>query len=417
MALFLLCRARHSRCCRIAVRVISLPKWQFSRRAWLKSAILVGSCAWTGLDRVVAAYRQVPDPLANGEFLGVLPFLKEGKVPLETLLGRNLDARLYTDLSKLSSDTSHVAPVPTEHFYIRTAASALLQPGELTRVNLFGYANVAKPPLTLESLRKRARPMGLCLLECAGNTREASFGMMGVADWSGLPLIEALEPLGKLPSEASILVSGFDRYDSPSVSSQPGASWIFSLDQIRSSGAFLAIEMNGRTLPADHGAPLRLVVPGWYGCTCIKWVNEIRVVDLNAQPTSQMQEFAQRTHQQGSPKLARDYQPATIDSAAMPVRIEKWRVDGKIRYRVIGILWGGTEPARRLEIRFNPEENYVSVDNVHQGKNEPWTFWTHAWTPASTGRYLIRLQIAEPKVRTRRLDMGFYVREVEILDV
>jgi hypothetical protein len=101
----------------------------------------------------------------------------------------------------------------------------------------------------------------------------------------------------------------------------------------------------------------------------------------------------------------------------MPVRIEKWRVSGKMEYRVIAILWGGSEPAQSLEIRFNPEENYVPVDNLSQTTTDPWTLWNHAWTPGAPGSYLIRLRIAEPKVRTRRLDLGFYVREVEVSEV
>jgi hypothetical protein len=128
-----------------------------------------------------------------------------------------------------------------------------------------------------------------------------------------------------------------------------------------------------------------------------------------------MREFAFRTHQQGSPRLARDYQPGTIDLAAMPVRIEKWRVAGKIKYRVVGIVWGGSEPAApRLEIRFNPEETYAPVDTLDQRTNDPWTLWSHVWSPAAPGNYLIRLRVADPGVRTRRLDMGFYVREVEV---
>jgi len=99
------------------------------------------------------------------------------------------------------------------------------------------------------------------------------------------------------------------------------------------------------------------------------------------------------------------------------VRIEKWRIASKIKYRVIGILWGGSEPAQRLEIRFNPEENYVPVDNLHQATNDPWTLWRHTWTPEVPGSYLIRLRLAEPKVRTRRLDTGFYVREVEVSEL
>jgi DMSO/TMAO reductase YedYZ molybdopterin-dependent catalytic subunit len=407
-------RLLHSCCAKILSAVISPPTSQVARRHWLKSALVASGSVWFGLDPVsVAAVtfaqtRDVPD----GEFLGILPFCKEGNVPTETLLGEGLDARLYTDLSKLMPDPSR--PTPTLRFYIRTRASSLLDSNDLKFINLFSLTNSTPLRLTVESLQKQARAMGMHLLECAGNTREARFGLMSVGEWSGVPLVEVLDRLGTTRAATRILVSGFDRYASPSATSQPGASWIFLRDHIVSSGAFLATEMNGRPLPKDHGAPVRLVVPGWYGCTCIKWVNEIRIVADGAAPTSQMQEFALRTHQQGSPGLARDYQPAEIDLAAMPVRIEKWRVARKIQYRVIGIVWGGSQPVRQLDIRFNPEENYVPVQNLHSTTNDPWTFWTHTWSPDSPGSYLIRLRIAEPSVRTRRLDMGFYARQVEI---
>ena len=70
-----------------------------------------------------------------------------------------------------------------------------------------------------------------------------------------------------------------------------------NLDQIRESRAFLATGMNGAPLGPDHGFPLRLVVPGWYGCTAIKWVNEIALLDDTAPATDQMREYAGRTHQ------------------------------------------------------------------------------------------------------------------------
>ena len=392
---------------------------QFSRRDWLKSAAIASGYVCFGLDRpspAAAAFPQTRDAFLGGEFLGVLPFSKEGRIPLDVAIGEDLDGRLYTDLSKLSLDTPDTSPtlLPTERFYIRTRASSLLQPGDLNFMSLFARNDPKPQHLSVELLQKQARSMGMHLLECAGNSREACFGLISVADWGGVPLAEVLDRISPTHATGRVLVSGFDRYDSPSLTSQPGAGWIFSREQIHSSGVFLATEMNGRVLPKDHGAPVRLVVPGWYGCTCIKWVNEIRLVDEAVGPTSQMQEFAVRTHQQGSPRLARDYQPATIDLAALPVRIEKWRVAGKIKYRVLGILWGGREPARRLEIRFNPEENYVPVDSLNQSKNDPWTIWSHAWRPAAPGSYLIRLRDADPKVRTRRLDMGFYVRETQV---
>ena len=40
----------------------------------------------------------------------------------------------------------------------------------------------------------------------------------------------------------------------------------------------LAYEMNGAPLPPQHGAPLRLIVPGWYGMAHVKWLRRITVV-------------------------------------------------------------------------------------------------------------------------------------------
>lgn len=345
--------------------------------------------------------------------LEVVPFAREGAPPVDTAIGEELDGRLYTDLYALSPENPLT---PVGRFYVRTRASALLKELELRSIELRGLGG-APVLISVEELRAKARPMGMHLMECAGNTRDGRFGLISVADWTGVSLAEVLQRLPIVPKDARILVSGFDRYASPSVSSTPGASWIFSLDDIHSTGAFLATEMDGKALTRDHGAPVRLVVPGWYGCTCIKWLNEIRAVPDDAARTSQMQEFAFRTMQQGSPKLARDYQPPAIDQAAIATRVEKWRVGDRIKYRVVGILWGGTKPVKRLEIRFNPEEEYLPVDEVHQSSNDPWSFWSHSWSPAARGTYLLRLRVAEPVMQTRRLDMGFYVREVEISEV
>ena len=115
--------------------------------------------------------------------------------------------------------------------------------------------------------------------------------------------------------------------------------------------------------------------------------------------------------------MAKDYRPATIDQAAMPIRVEKWLVAGRIKYRVVGILWGGSRLVKELEIRFNPEEDYIRVDYVSHTANDPWSFWSHAWTPKAAGTYLVRLRVTDPVVETKRLDSGYYVRAVEVTEV
>ena len=254
-------------------------------------------------------------------------------------------------------------------------------------------------------------------MECSGNGRDAHFGMLSVADWAGVRVAEILDGMQASRRSSHILISGFDHYPEPSATSKEGASWIFSADQLRSSGAFLALQMNGEALGKDHGAPARLIVPGWYGCTCIKWVNEISFVVEDAPATAQMREFAFRTHQDGVPQLAKDFRPALIQQAALPIRVEKWLTDGNIKYRVIGIVWGGLQPVKTLEIRFNPEEDYVAVDHFAPASNETWSFWSHLWEPKAPGRYAIRLNVKEPPSTSKRLSAGFFVRSVEITEV
>ena len=389
---------------------------KLSRRELLNALSIAGGAVCVGLDRILSpapSLGQTRNSFAGGEMLEIVPFAREGSPPMDTAVGEELDGRLYSDLTSATPEEPVTA---AGRFYIRTRASSLLSEQNLQSILFRGFAGV---PLNVGvgDLRAQARSMGTHLMECAGNTREGRFGLISVADWTGISLTEVLQRIPSIPNGARILVSGFDRYASQSASSTPGASWIFSLDDIRATKAFLATGMDGQPLTRDHGAPVRLVVPGWYGCACIKWLNEICVVPDSAEITSQMQEFAFRTMQRGSPKLAREYQAPAIDQSAMVTRVEKWRVGERIRYRVAGIMWGGTTPVKRLEIRFNPDEDYLSVDEFQQSANDPWSFWSHSWSPTATGPYLIRLRVAEPAMQTRRLDMGFYVREVAISEI
>ena len=389
---------------------------KLSRRELLNALSIAGGAICVGLDQILLpapSFGQTRNWFAGGEMLEIVPFAREGAPPMDTAVGEELDGRLYTDLASATPEEPVTA---AGRFYIRTRASSLLREQDLQSILLRGLTGAPRN-VRVGDLRAQARPMGTHLMECAGNTREGRFGLISVAVWTGIPLTEVLQRIPSIPNSARILVSGFDRYASQSASSTPGASWIFSLDDIRATKAFLATDMDGQPLTRDHGAPVRLVVPGWYGCACIKWFNEIRVVPDSAEITAQMQEFAFRTMQRGSPKLARDYRAPAIDQSAMVTRVEKWRVGERIRYRVAGIMWGGTAPVKRLEIRFNPDEDYISVDEFQQTANDPWSFWSHSWSPTATGTYLIRLRVAEPTMQTRRLDMGFYVREVEISEI
>ena len=232
-------------------------------------------------------------------------------------------------------------------------------------------------------------------------------------------MTEVLAYLPKPAVATRLRITGIDDERTASATSYPGASWVFTPDELERSGAFLALRMNDAPLTADHGAPIRLVVPNYYGCSCIKWISRIDWVPDDEPATSQMMEFSTRTHQDGVPRMARDYQPPVIDLAAMPIRVEQWTVgrDGQERsvYRVVGIRWGGIVRQAPLTIRFRDSERFVPVsDNPPIDNPRTLSLWSHEWTPAAPGRYQIALSVADRSIRTRRLDLYFYTREVDI---
>jgi DMSO/TMAO reductase YedYZ molybdopterin-dependent catalytic subunit len=351
-----------------------------------------------------------------GTLLGTVPLFRTGAQvqPFAVKLGgRGLDARLVTDLSRLDRD--HLI-TPTALAFIRTESPIGLTRQKEWSVKVSGLADETSS-LTLSDLTRRARPMGAHLLECSGNNNPANFGLMSVCEWEGVLLSDVLSRLRKSDDAASVVVSGMDP-DERSADSIAGASWVFALPSIDRLGAFLAVRMNGEPLAPDHGAPIRLVVPGWYGCTWIKWVNDIRVAGADEPATSQMKEFAGRTHQNARHDLARDYTPADIQVAATPVRIEKRRSQKGVEYRIIGLVWGGEKPVDRLAIRFNAKDQWFPFSICPAPtSSKTWSLWEHRWRPSAPGVYDISLAVPDRAVPQRRLDSGYYMRQVKIEDI
>jgi DMSO/TMAO reductase YedYZ molybdopterin-dependent catalytic subunit len=387
-----------------------------NRRDFLSAALLAPALA-----------RQRP---SGSRFISTMPLGTPGVAapPFGRLLGAGLDARLFTDLSELGdpqsavrSPRSETLVTPVDRFFVRTAFPSTLARTDPWTIQLGGLVQTPIE-LNLRDLESLIAPGGRYLIECSGNADQTNYGLMSVADWEGVPLAALLDRARPSTASYRILVSGVDDEGMPSRTSVPGASWIFSRDDLQR--ALLAVRMNGAPLPRDHGFPVRLVVPGWYGCSCIKWVDRIDLVADEAPATTQMREFAARTHQPsdalraGMPARARDFTPAVIDTAAMPVRVEKWLVDGRLAYRITGIVWGGSKPTNALSIRFRSNQPWVPIDDCPMPASTlMWSLWSHVWRPDAPGRYQIVLRVNDPAIRTRRLDIFFYVREIQIDDV
>jgi DMSO/TMAO reductase YedYZ molybdopterin-dependent catalytic subunit len=399
-----------------------LERTRTSRRQVL--AALTASGAFAAAPRWLrglgAASENDPDTNPPGrQMLAALPFLDEARswrslAPSgeeDLRYGSGLGGRQLFDLETLGPRD---LVVPSERFFVRTFRPEGLGDAAEWSIAVGGLA--AKPrTIRFEELRRRSRPRGVHLVECSGNSAQHSFELISAAEWTGAPALELLERARPRRQATAVEVIGYDRHSTPSITSRPGASWIFTADQLAASGAFFATGMNGGGLGPDHGHPVRLVVPGWYGCCSIKWVHAARWLAADAPSSSQMREFAQRTHQDGVPGLASEFAPATVDAAAMPIRAELWRSAEGLELRVVGLLWGGSKPVHRLSIQAGADGGWETVQRLDRGSSPTtWRLWYHRWQRPPTGRMASRLRVDDPQTRTRRLDRGHYTRTVDV---
>jgi DMSO/TMAO reductase YedYZ molybdopterin-dependent catalytic subunit len=117
--------------------------------------------------------------------------------------------------------------------------------------------------------------------ECGGNGERLFQGLIGNAKWGGASLKALLEHVGIKPEGIEVVFYGNDKgietVRDLSIEQAFGRS-MHIIDAL-GTDAILAYEMNGEALPLFHGAPLRLVVPGWYGVANVKWLGQIHVQD------------------------------------------------------------------------------------------------------------------------------------------
>jgi sulfane dehydrogenase subunit SoxC len=140
--------------------------------------------------------------------------------------------------------------------------------------------------LTLEEIRKRPSHKIAVTMECAGNGRAlftprrlSQPGLVeaiGTSEWTGTPLSEILKKAGLSGNASEIVFTGLDKgVEGEQVQFYQRS---VSVQEAMSSKTRLAYEMNGEPLPPQHGYPLRLLVPGWYGMTSVKWLDRIEAV-------------------------------------------------------------------------------------------------------------------------------------------
>src|SRR5919204_206611 len=126
-------------------------------------------------------------------------------------------------------------------------------------------------------------------IECAGNGRGLfeprvrgepwGLGAVGTASWTGVALRAVLERADPAPGAIEVLCAGADQGDVPELARRVAYERALPIAKALHEDTLIAYAMNGEPLPPDHGGPLRLVVPGWYGMASVKWLTRIAFSD------------------------------------------------------------------------------------------------------------------------------------------
>jgi DMSO/TMAO reductase YedYZ molybdopterin-dependent catalytic subunit len=126
-------------------------------------------------------------------------------------------------------------------------------------------------------------------LECAGNGRafieppvageQWRTGAVGTAEWTGVSLRTVLEMAGPLDTAVDVLCVGADAGAPADVGTRIAYERSLPIADAMRDDVLIAYAMNGEDLPPEHGAPLRLIVPGWYGMASVKWLARLRLLE------------------------------------------------------------------------------------------------------------------------------------------
>jgi DMSO/TMAO reductase YedYZ molybdopterin-dependent catalytic subunit len=275
--------------------------------------------------------------------------------------------------------------IPNERFFVRNHTRTPTIDARTWRLQVHG-SGVRRPlSLSYRDLERLPSKEIVAAVECAGNGRsffasqqgtpasgtQWKLGAIGVARWRGVPLGELLDRAGLRRAAVDVLAEGLD---DPYVTGGVDHGRVRRPISIEKAldDTLVALEMNGRTLPADHGFPARLLVPGWIGIASIKWLGRLEVSD---QPI----ETAWNT--KWYPALS--VQPV---KSAFELAWEATVPAGR-RTTLTGRSWSGHAPIRRVEVSTDGGASWRRAELGHDRRG--WTRWELPWKPEPGRRELL----------------------------
>ncbi len=252
--------------------------------------------------------------------------------------------------------------------------------------------------LTLDDVRALPAHEVVATMECAGNGRakleprplsqpwlqEA----VGTGRWRGARLRDVLESAAPSADAVEVVFTALDR------GVEGGEEQAFQrslpVELARDPDVLLAYELNGEPLPPQHGRPLRLLVPGWYGMTNVKWLTRITFTDEPFTGYQQARGYHLRLHEDdGGTPLQRMLPRSLMVPPGIPEFMTRERTVGAGTVALEGRAWSGHAPIESVDVSTDDCATWspARVEPPELG-DYAWQRWTFDWD-ASPGEHVL----------------------------
>jgi DMSO/TMAO reductase YedYZ molybdopterin-dependent catalytic subunit len=258
--------------------------------------------------------------------------------------------------------------------------------------------------LSLEQIKARPAKTIAVTLECAGNGRARLLPRplsqpwlveaVGTAEWTGTPLSSLLDEAGVLEHPGDVVFTGIDRGIQGDVEQQYERS--LPLDECRRDEVLLAYAINGQPLPPQHGFPLRLIVPGWYGMAHVKWLRGITVLEGGFGGYQQAAAYHYRVADDdaGEP-VTRILPRALMVPPGIPDFMSRVRFVLPSRQVLMGRAWSGRAPVTTVDFSVDGGRSWAAADLGEPVSPYAWRSWSYVWDAARPGDYELCVRAAD----------------------
>ncbi len=276
-------------------------------------------------------------------------------------------------------------------------------------------------PLSLDLAEIRARPRVTLpvTIECAGNGRARLnprpvsqpwlVEAVGTAAWTGTSLAPLLREAGVDESAVDVVFTGADHGVERGV--EQDYQRALPLAEALSEGPLLVYEMNGWPLPVQHGFPLRLVIPGWYGMAQVKWLERITVLGSTFDGFQNAVAYrVKSTSEETGEPVTRIRPRALMIPPGHPDFMSRARFVDVGRHELAGRAWSGLAPVTRVEISTDAGATWQDARLEPPLGEWAWCRWTAEWTVTEPGRYELLTRATDASGAVQPVDQPWNVQ-------